>query len=114
MKRMHGPGLRGVGAKKGLFGPTILGSAQAALPWVMQQRKWKGVIVAGIVVDVKMEVEQMACCRVYLLIHSGFCWAPGTGGTWMEHSSFQTQKGMESLWLKVFLTLEQMAALQSP
>jgi len=65
MRHMHGLGLRGVGAKKGLFGPMILGSAQAALPWVMQWRKWKGVVVAGIVVDVKTEVEQMACCWVY-------------------------------------------------
>lgn len=56
----------------------------------------------------------MACCRVYLLIRSGLCWAPGTGAAWMERSSFQTRKEMESLWPRVFLTLAQMAALQSP
>ena len=32
---------------------------------------------------------------------------------WMECSSFQTQKEIESLWLSVFLTLAQIAALQS-
>ena len=41
MRRVHGPGFRGVGVKKGpgLLGYAIFCSAQAALPSVVQRRK---------------------------------------------------------------------------